>query len=103
MLSPCRRWCASVGRDACSTSRGDVLENSAHDSIWGCSADEVSAQVLVRYAEAEEIAAGLATATSSGSRGELSAAGAVVNPRPRTRTDLIEIELNPRGVRRRFP
>ena len=65
----------------------------AHDSICGCSADEVSAQVLVRHAEAEEIAAGLATAPSSGSRGELSAARwPSSTPSPRTRTDLIEIE-----------
>ena len=71
-----------------------VLENSAHDSICGCSADEVSAQVLVRYDEAEQIAAGLATAAvervaQSVERGSI----AVVNPSPRTRTDLIEIEL----------
>src|SRR5262249_58523108 len=32
-----------------------LFQNSAHDSICGCSADEVSAQVLVRYAEAEQI------------------------------------------------
>jgi mannosylglycerate hydrolase len=37
-----------------------VLECSAHDSICACSADEVSAQVLVRCAEAEQIADGLA-------------------------------------------
>jgi hypothetical protein len=33
-----------------------MFQNAAHDSICGCSADEVSAQVLVRYAEAEQIA-----------------------------------------------
>ncbi len=37
-----------------------MFQNSAHDSICGCSADEVSAQVLVRYAEAEQIARELA-------------------------------------------
>ena len=37
-----------------------VIENSAHDSICGCSADEVSAQVLVRFAEAEELGRDLA-------------------------------------------
>ena len=36
-----------------------VIENSAHDSICGCSADPVSAQVLVRFAEAEQIARAL--------------------------------------------
>ena len=50
--------------------------------------------MLVRYAEAEEIAAGLATAAVERvarrvERGSV----AVVNPGPRTRTDLIEIEL----------
>jgi alpha-mannosidase len=34
-----------------------MFQNAAHDSICGCSRDEVSAQVLVRYAEAEQIAA----------------------------------------------
>jgi alpha-mannosidase len=29
-----------------------MFQNAAHDSICGCSMDEVSAQVLVRYAEA---------------------------------------------------
>src|SRR5205823_13471031 len=37
-----------------------MFQNSAHDSICGCSADEVSAQVLVRYAEAEQIGRELA-------------------------------------------
>ena len=37
-----------------------MIQNSAHDSICGCSADEVSAQVLVRYAEAEQIGRELA-------------------------------------------
>jgi alpha-mannosidase len=71
-----------------------VLENSAHDSICGCSADEVSAQVLVRYAEAEQIAGGLATdAVERVARRVERGSVAVVNPSPRARTDLIEIEL----------
>ena len=37
-----------------------LIENSAHDSICGCSVDEVSTQVLVRCYEAEQIAMGLA-------------------------------------------
>src|SRR5436305_772498 len=40
-----------------------VLQNAAHDSVCGCSADEVSAQVVVRYAEAEQIAMELARRT----------------------------------------
>jgi alpha-mannosidase len=71
-----------------------VLQNAAHDSICGCSADEVSAQVLVRYAEAEQIGRELARRAvdrigSSAPRGTV----VVVNPSPRTRTDLVELDL----------
>jgi hypothetical protein len=45
-----------------------MFQNAAHDSICGCSADEVSAQVLVRYAEAEQIARELTHAPCGGSR-----------------------------------
>ena len=71
-----------------------MFQNAAHDSICGCSADEVSAQVLVRYAEAEQIAQELtqrvlrriATKVPHG-------AFAIVNPSPRERVDLVELEL----------
>ena len=71
-----------------------MFQNAAHDSICGCSADEVSAQVLVRYAEAEQIARELAERAL----GEIAAevppgAFAVVNPSPHERTDLIELEV----------
>jgi alpha-mannosidase len=69
-----------------------VLENSAHDSICGCSCDEVSAQVLVRYAEAEQIARGLsAEAVHNIARSVEQGSLAVVNPSPRARTDTIEL------------
>src|SRR4051794_35194463 len=60
-----------------------MFQNAAHDSICGCSADEVSAQVLVRYAEAEQIgqeltARALARIGTQVPRG----AFAVVNPSP---------------------
>jgi alpha-mannosidase len=69
-----------------------VFQNSAHDSICGCSTDDVSAQVLVRYAEAEQIARGLADEAvreiaRSVERGSL----AVVNPSPRERTETVEL------------
>jgi alpha-mannosidase len=69
-----------------------VLENSAHDSICGCSTDEVSAQVLVRYAEAEQIARGLTeeavrNIARSVERGSI----AVVNPSPQWRSGMIEV------------
>jgi alpha-mannosidase len=70
-----------------------MFQNSAHDSICGCSADEVSAQVLVRYSEAEQIGRELA----SRAMGRVAArvppdAFAVVNPSPRERTDLVELD-----------
>jgi Glycosyl hydrolases family 38 N-terminal domain/Glycosyl hydrolases family 38 C-terminal domain/Alpha mannosidase middle domain len=72
-----------------------VLENAAHDSICGCSADEVGAQVLVRYAEAEQIAGGLAEqAVSVIARGVDATSIVVVNPSPHTRTGLVEVALS---------
>jgi mannosylglycerate hydrolase len=71
-----------------------MFQNAAHDSICGCSADEVSAQVLVRYAEAEQIGQeltgrALARIATQVPRG----AFAAVNPSPHERTDLVELEL----------
>jgi alpha-mannosidase len=71
-----------------------MFQNSAHDSICGCSADEVSAQVLVRYAEAEQIGRELAERAV----GQIAAdvprrAFAVVNPSPRARTELVELDV----------
>ena len=37
-----------------------VVDNSAHDSICGCSQDAVVSQVLTRFAEAEQIGRGAA-------------------------------------------
>jgi alpha-mannosidase len=69
-----------------------VLENSAHDSICGCSADEVSAEVLVRCAEAEQIADGLAAEAAAlvGSRAPLGSV-VVLNPSPESRVGLVEL------------
>jgi alpha-mannosidase len=73
---------------------GKVIENSAHDSICGCSIDPVVDQVLVRFAEAEQIASTLsrraaAAVAASVPRGAV----AVVNPTPAARTGLVEAEL----------
>jgi mannosylglycerate hydrolase len=73
---------------------GRVIQNSAHDSICGCSVDPVVDQVLVRFAEAEQVATTLArraAATVAGSvpRGAL----AVLNPSPTARTGVVEAEL----------
>ncbi len=71
-----------------------VIENSAHDSICGCSVDPVVAQVLVRFAEAEQIAATLARrAAVAVAAGVPRGAVAVLNPTPAPRTGLVETEL----------
>jgi mannosylglycerate hydrolase len=71
-----------------------IFENSAHDSICGCSADEVSAQVLVRYAEAQQIADGLAEEAAERVAEQVPrGAVAVLNPSPHRRTGLIELDL----------
>jgi mannosylglycerate hydrolase len=71
-----------------------MFQNSAHDSICGCSADEVSAQVLVRYAEAEQIGRELTRRALARIAAESPHdCVAVVNPSPRERTDLVELEL----------
>jgi 2-O-(6-phospho-alpha-D-mannosyl)-D-glycerate hydrolase len=71
-----------------------MFQNSAHDSICGCSADEVSAQVLVRYAEAEQIGRELTQRALARIAAETPRHScAIVNPSPRERTDLVELEL----------
>jgi 2-O-(6-phospho-alpha-D-mannosyl)-D-glycerate hydrolase len=71
-----------------------MFQNAAHDSICGCSADAVSAQVLVRYAEAEQIAEELTQGTLRRIAAQVPrGAHAVVNPSPWQRTDLVELEL----------
>jgi len=71
-----------------------MFQNAAHDSICGCSADEVSAQVLVRYAEAEQIARELTERALRRIAAQVPhGAQAIVNPSPRERTDLVELEL----------
>src|SRR5262249_49434961 len=71
-----------------------MFQNAAHDSICGCSADEVSAQVLVRYAEAEQIAHELTQRALRGIAAQVPrGAVAVVNPSPWERTDLVELEV----------
>ena len=71
-----------------------MFQNAAHDSICGCSADEVSAQVLVRYAEAEQIGRELAERAVAQIAARVPRGAFVaVNPTPRERTDLVELEL----------
>jgi mannosylglycerate hydrolase len=71
-----------------------MFQNAAHDSICGCSADEVSAQVLVRYAEAEQIGRELTQrAVARIAAGVPRGAFAVVNPSPHERTDVVELDV----------
>ena len=71
-----------------------VIDNSAHDSVCGCSQDAVVSQVLTRYAEAEQIGRGVAAAACG--RAACRAAGqiGVVNPSPAERTDVVEVDLD---------
>jgi mannosylglycerate hydrolase len=70
-----------------------VIENSAHDSICGCSADAVGAQVLVRYDEAAQIAGELtARALGEIAAGVARRDFAVVNPSPFARAGVVELE-----------
>ncbi len=71
-----------------------MFQNSAHDSICGCSTDEVSAQVLVRYAEAEHIGRELAQRAVARIAAEVPrGAFAIVNPSPRERSNLVELDV----------
>jgi mannosylglycerate hydrolase len=71
-----------------------VIENSAHDSICGCSSDEVSRQVLVRFDEARQIGEELAAraARAAAARVERGCV-AVLNPSPRPRADVVQLDL----------
>ncbi len=71
-----------------------LVDNSAHDSICGCSQDAVVDQVLGRYAEATQIGDGLVAAALR----PLAAAAqlgnvVVVNPSPFARTDVVEVDV----------
>lgn len=71
-----------------------VIQNSAHDSICGCSLDAVCDQVLGRFAEAEQIAAELARrAAQAGAGSAARGSVVVVNPSPHPRSGLVKVEL----------
>ena len=72
-----------------------VVDNSAHDSICGCSHDAVGAQVLVRFAEAEQLALGIVSATGRqiGAGIQVGSWGAV-NPSPTPRVDLVTLDVS---------
>ncbi len=73
---------------------GRVIENSAHDSICGCSIDPVVDQVLVRFAEAEQIAGTLARRAAVAVAGTAPRGSVVIlNPTPAPRDGVVEAEL----------
>ena len=73
---------------------GRVIENSAHDSICGCSIDPVVDQVLVRFGEAEQIAGTLSRRAAAAVAATVErGAVAVLNPTPAERSGLVEAEL----------
>ena len=72
-----------------------VVDNSAHDSICGCSHDAVVDQVLTRFAEAEQLGQGIVRTTlrriaSNVERGRW----VVVNPSPGDREDMVELDVS---------
>lgn len=72
-----------------------LVDNSAHDSICGCSHDAVHAQVLVRYAEAEQLGHGVLARTLAGISARVGRnRSAVINPSPADRHDLVELDLS---------
>ncbi len=71
-----------------------VIENSAHDSICGCSLDAVVAQVLVRFAEAEQLADDLARRAAARLAADVPRGGiAVLSPTPAARIGQVELSL----------
>jgi alpha-mannosidase len=71
-----------------------VVENSAHDSICACSAEPTVAQVLLRFAEAEQIGAGLVQRLLDDlGTGVARRSFLVLNPSPVVRTDLVTLDV----------
>src|SRR5262245_35479322 len=76
-----------------------LLQNQPHDSICGCSIDQVHAEMLPRYDQSEQVATAL---TSAGlqflagkvqTRGPASATRVLIyNPGPGPRTEVVELE-----------
>ena len=72
----------------------EIVRNSAHDSICACSIDDVVDAVMHRYAEARTIASGLAErATESLARSLAEPGSYVLNPAPRARSGVVELEV----------
>ncbi|MDJ0864962.1 MAG: hypothetical protein QNK03_02565 [Myxococcota bacterium] len=90
----------------------ELLVNQAHDSICGCSRDEVHAQMRGRYASALELAGETASRALERIAGADAARTApwsdhfdvaVFNPSPRPRTDVVRVPLDPHPWMRPAP
>lgn len=77
----------------------DVIRNAAHDSICGCSADEVNDAVLHRYAEATRVAEAITERALVRALAESGQPAIAVNPtarsRPFTATAVLAGEVSP--------
>ncbi|MEO6349954.1 MAG: alpha-mannosidase, partial [Candidatus Limnocylindrales bacterium] len=71
-----------------------IVDNSAHDSISGCSADSVVAQVMGRFAEAEQLGHSILARTVAEIAQKVSAgAWAVINASPSARSAVVLVEI----------
>jgi hypothetical protein len=90
LFLPAERWPAALLDIAWK----EVVRNAAHDSICACSHDEVGDAVLYRYAEARDIAEGLATRAVKALGDNVVDEGTIiVNPSPRARAGVIELTI----------
>jgi alpha-mannosidase len=76
-----------------------LLQNQPHDSICGCSIDQVHAEMLPRYDQSEQVATALTSAGLQFLAGKVETRGPanaipvmVFNPGPGPRTEVVEVE-----------
>jgi mannosylglycerate hydrolase len=77
-----------------------VIQNCAHDSVCACSIDDVCDAVLHRYAEARQIADGIAeraVASIAATAAPGPARAVVVNPSTRSRSGVVEVRIPGEG------
>jgi mannosylglycerate hydrolase len=90
LFLPADRWPAGLLDEAWR----DLILNSAHDSVCACSIDEVCDAVLHRYADARDIADGLADRALAGLAARVRHDGPlIVNPTSRPRCGLVRLTL----------
>jgi mannosylglycerate hydrolase len=90
LFLPAGRWPAALLDEAWR----DLILNAAHDSVCACSIDDVCDAVLHRYAEAADIADGLASRALTHLAGRVRHHGPlIVNPTSRPRGGLVRLTL----------